>query len=68
MNVKVVYDREKKEKNLEIDSNATVKDLLAKMDINPVTVIVSKNNDVILEDEKLEDNDDIKIISVISGG
>ena len=44
------------------------KDLLKKMEINPVTVIVSRNNDVVLEDEKLKDKDDIKIISVISGG
>ena len=68
MKLKVFYDRENKEKTIELDSNLSVKDLLKKMDINPVTVIVSKNNTIILDDEKLNDNDDIKIISVISGG
>ena len=68
MKLKVFYDRENKEKSIELDSNLSVKDLLKKMNINPVTVIVSKNNNIILEDEKLNDKDDIKIISVISGG
>ena len=68
MKLKVFYDRESREKTIELGNNATIKDLLKKMEINPVTVIVSKNNDVVLEDEKLKDKDDIKIISVISGG
>ena len=68
MKLKVFYDRESKEKTIELGNNATIKDLLKKMVINPVTVIVSKNNDVVLEDEKLKDKDDIKVISVISGG
>ena len=68
MKLKVFYDRESKEKTIELGNNATIKDLLKKMEINPVTVIVSKNNDVVLEDEKLKEKDDIKIISVISGG
>ena len=68
MKLKVFYDRENKEKTIELDNNLSVKDLLKKMNINPVTVIVSKNNNIILEDEKLEDDDEIKIISVISGG
>ena len=68
MKIKVFYDRENKEKTIMLDNNLTVKDLLTKLSINPVTVIVSKNNEIILEDERLKENDDIKIISVISGG
>ena len=68
MKVKVFYDRENKEKTIILANNLTVKDLLAKLSINPVTVIVSKNKEIILEDERLKENDDIKIISVISGG
>ena len=68
MKLKVFYDKENSEKTMELGNNTTVKDLLKKMNINPVTVIVSKNNDIILEDEKLNDKDDFKIISVISGG
>lgn len=68
MKLKVFYDRENSSKEIELDDNTTAKDLLKKLKINPVTVIVSKNNNIILEEEKLNDNDDVKIISVISGG
>ena len=56
------YDREKEAKTVELEKNANVKELLVKMNINPVTVIVSRNNNIILEDKTLKDNDDIKII------
>ena len=68
MKVSVFIDRENKNANLELGSNSIVLDLLKKLSINPVTVIVSRNNELILEDEKLENNDEIRILSVISGG
>jgi|TARA_Y100000310_G_C20560678_1_gene752892 sulfur carrier protein ThiS len=68
MQINISYDRENKEKTIELDSNSSVKDLLAKMKINPVTVIVSKDDTVVTEDEKLNDKDNIRLISVISGG
>ena len=66
--ISVFIDRENKNATLEIDNNSLVKDLLKKLNINPVTVIVSRKNELILEDEKLNENDEIKILSVISGG
>jgi len=66
--IAVFIDRENKSANLELDGNRTVIDLLKELKINPVTVIVSRNNELILEDEKLNDKDEIKILSVISGG
>ena len=68
INVSVFIDRENKNSTLGLDNNSIVADLLKKLNINPVTVIVSRNNELILEDEKLNDNDEIKILSVISGG
>ena len=68
MQINVFYDREKKEKDIELDENSSIKDLLTKMNINPVTVIVSRDDNIILENEKLSDKDKIKLISVISGG
>ena len=68
INVKVFIDRENRDITLELDNNSIVSDLLKKLNINPVTVIVSRNNELILEDEKLNNNDEIKILSVISGG
>jgi thiamine biosynthesis protein ThiS len=68
MKIKVSYDRESKEKTIELSNNSTVKDLLNKMEINPITVIVSRDNAIITEDEKLNDKDKLKLISIISGG
>ena len=68
MQINVFFDRENKEKTIELDINSSVKDLLAKMDVNPVTVIVSRDDNIITEDEKVNDSDKIKLISVISGG
>ena len=66
--VSIFIDRENKNATLELESNSIVSDLLKKLEINPVTAIVSRNNELILEDEKLNDNDEIRILSVISGG
>ena len=68
INVKVFVDSQNQEKIVELSNNSIVNDLLKKLEINPVTVIVSRNNELILEDEKLNHNDEIKILSVISGG
>jgi len=68
INVNVFIDRENTNKAVELDANQSVSDLLDKLKINPVTVIVSRKNELILEDEKLKNNDEIKILSVISGG
>ena len=68
MQISVFFDRENKEKTIEVGGNASVKDLLNKMNVNPVTVIVSRDNNIITEDEKVNDNDKIRLFSVISGG
>lgn len=68
INVHVFIDRENKNTKLELENNGSVLDLLKKLNINPITVIVSRNNDLISEEEKLNNNDEIKIMSVISGG
>ena len=68
INVKIFVDRGNSNKTLELESNSIVADLLKKLNINPVTVIVSRNNELVLEDEKLNNEDEIKILSVISGG
>ena len=68
MQISVFYDRENKEKTIEVGGNASVKDLLNRMNVNPVTVIVSRDNNIITEEEKVNDKDKIRLISVISGG
>ena len=68
INIKIFVDRENLNKTIELENNILVSDLLKKLNINPVTVIVSRNNELILEDEKLNNNDEVRILSVISGG
>ncbi|MFA6889182.1 MAG: MoaD/ThiS family protein [Candidatus Woesearchaeota archaeon] len=46
----------------------TVKELLKKMDINPVVVLVVRNNELLAEDDILKTKDNIRILSVVSGG
>lgn len=68
INVRVFVDRNNLNKTIELGNDSMVLDLLKELKINPVTVIISRNNELILEDERLNDNDEIKILSVISGG
>jgi len=60
---------EKDRTNTTIDFNkSTVNDLLNQLNINPETVLVTRNNEVLTEDETLENNNTIEILSVVSGG
>ena len=63
---------EKDDKSLEIKvskiKKITGKQLLEELKINPSTIILVKNNEVVLDDEILEDDNEIKILSVVSGG
>ncbi len=59
---------EKNNKSINLRFNGTVAQLLKKLKINPETVLIVKNNVLITKDIKLTDKDNIKLLSVISGG
>jgi sulfur carrier protein len=59
---------EKDNRSLTLKEKHTGKSLLEFLAINPSTVLIVKNNEIVLEDESLEPGDEIKILSVISGG
>jgi len=63
--VKVFIEKENKTVNLEASN---VKEVLNKLDINPETVLLARNNELILLETKLNNNDELKLLSVISGG
>ena len=63
--MKVFMEKTNKTVNAEAK---TVKELLTKLKLNPTIVIVTRNNEIILESEKINKTDKIKILSVISGG
>ena len=67
MNIEVYFEREQTKKKIEF-SGTTVDDLLKQLNVNPETVLVTKNEEVVTEDEKLSDNDSLELLNVISGG
>lgn len=56
------------EKKLAIEEGKTVKNLLQMMEIPVETVVVKKNQAIIIEEELLEEGDIIEVIRVIYGG
>jgi len=58
---------EKEDEIKKIDAT-TLKEVYDKLNINPTTVIATKNNELIIESTVLKSTDEIKIIPVISGG
>jgi thiamine biosynthesis protein ThiS len=64
--MKIHIDKEKK--NLELDFQGTADELLKELEINPETVVVTQNDELITLDKELKTSDKIKILSVVSGG
>ncbi len=56
------------EKQLDVEEGKTVKNLLQMMEIPVETVVVKKNQLIIMEEELVEEGDIIEVIKVIYGG
>ncbi len=67
MKITVENEREKSTDVVTLEGSS-VSELLKHLQINPETVLVVRENEVLTEDEALKDNDSVKILSVISGG
>jgi sulfur carrier protein ThiS len=68
MRIKVFFEKEKSHRMVDVLRGQTVESLLQKLGINPQTVIVVKNSEVVTEQETLESRDELKILSVKLGG
>jgi sulfur carrier protein ThiS len=68
--MKVYIEKDSKSLNLRIKKSEKIdgKKLLKKLKINYSSVILVKNDEVVLEDEIFENSDEVKILSVVSGG
>ena len=66
MKIKIIIGE--KEEFIEISENKTVKDFLDIIDIASETVVVKKNDFIVIDEELLEEGDLIEIIQVIYGG
>jgi sulfur carrier protein ThiS len=65
MKVKVYVDRLNIKKSL---SAKSIKELIEKLKINENEYIIVKNNELVTVDAKIKDGDEIKFLTVISGG
>ena len=68
MRIKVFLEKENAHKSVEIPKGQTIESVLKRMKINPQTVIVVKNGEVVTEQDSLRENDSLKILSVKLGG
>ncbi len=64
MKVYIEYNDEEKE----VDFQGTAKDLLKQLNINPITVVLVKNNKLVSEKTTFNNKDSLRILSVVSGG
>ncbi len=53
---------------MKIEKDTTAARLLEELGINRETVVVSKNGEIIVEEDTLKKDDEIEIIRIISGG
>ena len=59
---------EKEDKTIEKSFAGKGSELLKELGISPENVLIVKNGEVVSEDEKLDPDDEIKLLSVVSGG
>jgi sulfur carrier protein ThiS len=59
---------ERQKATLEQEFSGRIRQLLERLSINPETVVVVKNGEVVAEDEQCSGNDELRLLSVISGG
>lgn len=66
MEVTIIFGE--KEENREINEKMTIKEILTAMDISSETVVVKRNNEIVMDEEILQNGDIIEVIRVIYGG
>ncbi len=64
--MEVFIERENAREKLKFSGKVSA--LLKKLKLNPTSVLIAKNNSLVTEDAVLNDKDEVKILSVISGG
>lgn len=56
------------DKEYTFDQRMSARKLLQQLGVLPETVVVTKNDEIVTEDEMLEVDDQVELIRVISGG
>ena len=52
----------------ELDGDLTIKDLLDDLDLSSETMVTKRNGEIVIEEERIEDGDEIEFIQIIYGG
>lgn len=66
--MEIYLEKENKTITKELTSTIKLNELLKELKISIESVILVKNNEITLEDETVNNEDKIKILSVVSGG
>lgn len=66
--MKIFIEREKKTIEYKLEKPKPLIEILKDLNIHLESVILVKNDTICLEEELVENNDEIKLLSVISGG
>ena len=64
MPVKIKFRKEE----FEVKHGMTVRHALEKIEILPDTVLITRDGELLTDDEILQDGDEVRLIAVISGG
>ncbi|NIS82163.1 MAG: thiamine biosynthesis protein ThiS [Anaerolineales bacterium] len=64
MTVKLIL----RDQEFEVRAGMTVREALKKADIQPQSVLATRDGELITEDEILRDGESIRLVAVISGG
>ncbi len=59
---------ERQEKNLELEFEGSAADLLKELGLNAEEVLIVKNGKLVSKDAHLSGGDEVKLLSVVSGG
>lgn len=68
MRVRVFIQRHRETKTVTLEENSKIEDLLRTLRISASEVIPVKNGVIVTEKEPLGEGDEIKLLSVVSGG
>jgi sulfur carrier protein ThiS len=62
--IKVIY----RNQQWELPGRQTVREVIEAVGLNPATVLAVRHGELVLDSEALGDDDELKLIAVISGG
>ena len=66
--MKIFIERQNKHRTLSIEKKISVAAVLVKLKINPEEVLVVRDDSVLTDDVLVSPTDELKLLSVISGG